>query len=116
MKVIEDFEQRAIFGGDGNTVKHSIRVYECDGRKFTLDKIFDGIPPSFSLEEHPLNGQGLNRILKVNNQQYWGEGFGWAEVSQIAMESIARHCKNSVPHQPNPGVLNRAEDGSSISD
>lgn len=80
---------RATFGHDDRAInKHAVRVYEHAGRRFTLDRTLDGVPPFFTLFEHPASGEGLSQTIHVAGEATWGSGYGWERAEAAARRTI----------------------------
>jgi hypothetical protein len=83
-------EKREAFGGgDGRAInKHSVRVYEHDGRLYTLDRTLDGCPPFFTLFRRPASGEGMSETIRVNGAEHWGSGLSWPKAEAVAVEAV----------------------------
>lgn len=56
--------------------RHSVRVYEFDGERFSLDRTTDAAPPFFTA--HNLNhAGGIAPVLQVDGLEFWGDGLSW---------------------------------------
>lgn len=86
----ELLEKRETFGGgDGRAInKHSVRVYEHEGRLYTLDRTLDACPPFFTLTLQPASGSGLSETIKVQGRGCWGDGYLWRRAEAIAVEVV----------------------------
>ena len=83
-------EKRETFGGsDGRALnKHSVRIYEHEGRLFTLDRTLDACPPFFTLTRQPASGEGLSETIRVNGEDHWGDGYSWPRAVGLAVEAV----------------------------
>jgi hypothetical protein len=83
-------EKRETFGGGGGRAinKHSVRVYEHEGRLYTLDRTLDGCPPFFTLTLQPASGSGLSETIKVHGRGCWGGGYSWRRAEAITVEVV----------------------------
>jgi hypothetical protein len=82
-------EKRERFGGDGRAInKHSVRVYEHEGRLYTLDRTLDGCPPFFHLTVEPESGAGISKTVPVNGMAYWGSGLSWKRAEALSVEAV----------------------------
>ncbi len=81
------------------TNRHEVRVYEyLDGRRFVLDRTLDGVPPFFRLTED--RGEALRPTLRVQDRDYWGDGWEWEQAVAAAGEAIAHENSPDPPGRP----------------
>ena len=74
-------DRRERFGGDKRAInRHSVRVYECAGQTFTLDRVNDACPPYFTLGQ-----DSTGKTLPVNGERLWGDGWSWGKAEDAAM-------------------------------
>jgi hypothetical protein len=86
--------RRVIYGHDEHAInKHSTRIYMVSGvrkpkaTEFTLNRTLDGCPPFFELCY--FKGDSFSPThLKVNGEQYWGDGLSWPKAEQQAFKAI----------------------------
>lgn len=92
-KPVEIREERGRFGGDARSInRHSVRVYEWRGRRYTLDKTLDGVPPFYTLFGKPDSGYGVSRVVKVNGKEYWGDRLAWRMAEEMAFDAIMKEA------------------------
>ena len=99
MEITELTVERERFGGckhDRLSInRHSVRVYEYNGRKYTLDRTLDSLPPFFTLSRHPASGYGLSTTIRVGDHvfspaDHWGDGWTWKRAVAAAMQVIRK--------------------------
>ena len=62
---------------------HHKRTYEHEGSFYMLDKTMDGVPPFYAfygLHFDPRIECGMPTMIKVDDQEYWGDGISWKEA------------------------------------
>lgn len=101
MTIRELKDRRETYGHDERAInKHSIRVYETSGvrglkkMEFTLNRTLDGCPPFYELYYFKPD-TFLPTHLKVNSEQYWGDGLSWPKAEQQAFKVIAAFLEKS---------------------
>lgn len=93
-EIVELVEKRERFGGgsayrDSRAInRHSVRVFEYKGRKYTLDRTLDSVPPFYTLTRQPESGFGIGVTVKVNGRDSWGEGWSWSRAVANALHAI----------------------------
>lgn len=82
---------RRNFGGDAEAInRHSVRLYIADNSlALRLDKTLDLCPPCYRLEVFPLWLIGVLPTLKIDGEDFWGEGESW----EWAVERMLRALK-----------------------
>ena len=90
--------KRNIYGHDRYAInRHSERVFEDEGGNlFVLSRTLDGCPPFFEAygpyrKEH----EGALPRLKVEGQEYWGDGWTWPK----AEESFCRELNAGIKRE-----------------
>jgi len=84
-------DKREVYGNDERAInRHSIRVYTIDGIEFIINKTLDGIPPFYNLYYFsPDNPKcSISKHIKVENQEYWGDGMPWGYAEAKAFKAI----------------------------
>lgn len=74
---------REVYGHDGRALnKHSERKYQDEqGRFYLLSRCLDGCPPFYEgYGPYTAEYQGVLPRLKVDGQEYWGDGWSWARA------------------------------------
>ena len=84
MKLLTEISRKT-YGHDATAInKHSERRYRDEnGQLYVLSCTLDGIPPFFEAYGpfEPTHTGVLPR-LKVNNQEYWGDGWKWRQAEK----------------------------------
>lgn len=97
MKRLTEIE-RQVYGHDATAInRHSTRKYQDEtGAFYLLSRCLDGCPPFFEAYG-PYTAEYVGALpqLKVNGQEYWGDGWTWrravqAFLREIGAELIAR--------------------------
>jgi len=83
--------RRETYGNDARAInRHSERVYT-DGRKrlYTLSKTLDGLPPFYeAYGPYTADCEGLLPRLRVDGEEYWGDGWSWRRAEQAFCRAI----------------------------
>ena len=82
MKRLTEIE-RQVYGHDATAInKHSSRKYSDDsGQCYLLSRTLDGVPPFFeAYGPYSAEYVGILPRLRINGQEYWGDGWGWARA------------------------------------
>jgi len=92
---------RETYGHDERAInRHSERQF-CDqqGRLYVLSRTLDGCPPFFeAYGPYPAEYQGILPRLRVNGEEYWGDGWTWEQ----AEAAFCRELNARIRRRANP--------------
>jgi hypothetical protein len=75
--------------------RHSIRVYQYGGSRYTLDRCLSLNPPGYILYFQDKRQEEITPVVRVEDQELWGEGISWARAEEKAHQAIqARVWRN----------------------
>lgn len=92
--LVELKQYRETYGNDESAInRHSVRLYQHGKRLFILDKTLDACPPCFNLSEIQTKDGVIvdgtvNHTIRVNDKEYWGDGFPWAKAERAVMTTL----------------------------
>lgn len=88
---------RETYGHDKRAInKHTVRTYRDDqGNHWILSRCLDGSPMFFEAYGPYRPGiQGLLPRFKIMGQDYWGDGWNWAQAERVFLSAVAVHVGN----------------------
>lgn len=92
MKICEI--HRETFGGNKQAInRHSTRLYLTEeGLLYELDRNLSTYPPCYCVNGPRIaNHEGVVRVMKVGESEYWGDGKSWTwAVNQFIQEITSR--------------------------
>ena len=90
MKHLVEIERR-VYGHDATAINlHSDRKYQDEkGQFYLLSRTLDGVPPFFeAYGPYTADYVGALPHLRVNDQEYWGDGWSWRKAVKAFLKEI----------------------------
>lgn len=97
--------ERAVYGHDGRAInRHSSRTFihfepgdeGCTVRAaLSVSKTLDGVPPFYEAVEYFWEAYGVPKLVprvKVDGQQYWGDGLSWEKALSLLCEALSQEA------------------------
>ena len=76
--------------------RHSIRVYQYGGSRYTLDRCLGLDPPGYVLYYQDKRHTVITPVIKVEGQELWGEGMAWARAESKAKEAVQQRTWRDI--------------------